>query len=90
MVVDGLAAIPIVVIHVVTALPFLVLNILLLLAVIFMLLLGLIVMVVLLGDGREGGATDAEEDARGESFLEQDVTSGWSDGRRSRAVVLAT
>jgi len=88
-VVDGLAAVPVVVIHVVAVLPFLVLNVLLLLAVIVM-LLGLIVMVVLLSDGRERRATDAEEDARGESFLEQDVTSELSDEWRSCAVVLAT
>jgi hypothetical protein len=63
-VVDGLAAVPVVVIHVVAALPFLVLDVLLL-------LLGTVAVVVLLGCGCEGRAADAEEDACGESFLEQ-------------------
>lgn len=70
MVVDLLTAAPVVVIHVVAALPFLVLNVLLL-------LLGMIVpVVVLLGYGQERRAEGAEEDACGESFVEQDVTSG--------------
>jgi hypothetical protein len=63
-VVDLLPAVPVVVIHVVAALPFLVLNV--------MLLLGMIVpVVVLLAYGHERSAADAEEDACGESFLEQ-------------------
>ena len=69
-VVDLLAAVPVVVIHVVAALPFLVLDVLLFLP-------GMIVpVVVLLGCGCEGRAANGEEDACGESFVEQDVTSG--------------
>jgi hypothetical protein len=64
-VVNVLTAVPVVVIHVVAALPFLVLDVLLLLP-------GMIVPVfVLLSYGEEWSAADAEEDACGESFLEQ-------------------
>jgi hypothetical protein len=77
-VVDRLAAVPVVVIHVVAALPFLVLGVLALLGgvvvVMVALLLGItVVMVVLLGYDGERRTTDAEEDACGESLLEQDV-----------------
>ena len=83
-IVDLRTAIPVVVVHVVATLPILVLDVLLLLP-------GLIVvMVILLAYGEEWSAANAEEDACGESFLEQGVTSGWSDGRQRGAVVLAT
>jgi hypothetical protein len=42
-----------------------------LLRVVTVALLLSVMMVVLLGDGSERRATDAEKDARGESFLEQ-------------------
>jgi len=70
-VVDGLAAVPVVVIHMVATLPILVLDVLLLGVIVLTVDLLRVMMVVLLGYKRERRATDAEEDACGESFLEQ-------------------
>lgn len=70
-IVDGLAAVPVIVVHVVSALPFLVLDILLLRMIVPLLLALIVVMVVLLGYDRERRAADAEKDACGKSFLEQ-------------------
>lgn len=70
-IVDLLTAVPVVVIHVVAALPFLVLNVV---------LLDMIVPVVVLL-GHERSAANAEEEKCGESFLEQVIdlrVVGWA------------
>ena len=56
--------------------------------VVLLLLSMIVVIVVLLGCDGEGRAANAEEDACGDSFLIKLLTSGLSDGLRSRAVVL--
>lgn len=88
-VVDLPTAVPVVVIHAVTGLPFPVLDVLLLAVIVVtvVLLEMIFVAIVLLGYDCERRAADAEENACRENFLEQDVTSGWSDGRGSCAVV---
>jgi hypothetical protein len=63
-VVDLLATLPVILVHVVAALPFLVLNVLLM-------LLSIVVMIILLGYGHQRRAADTKEDACGQSFLKQ-------------------
>lgn len=84
-VVDLLTAVPVIVIHVVATLPFPVLDVLLLVMIVVTVVLLLpgviVVMIVLLGHGEEWSAADAEEDACGESFLEQVIdlrAVGWA------------
>src|SRR5215469_610116 len=77
VVIDAFAAVPVVVFHVVAALPLLVTDILLLLVV-------FVVIVTILCDDRERSGADAEKDERGYCFFEQGffLQRRWTIGRQ--------